>query len=62
MYTKFGIARTVLKNQNMSKKPKRWIISKWSSEDRQRFADRNFLKSKKIPSKKQPPPDKSEWN
>lgn len=26
--------------------------TKWSAEDRQAFADRNFLKAKTIPSKK----------
>ena len=46
----------------MPKSKKRWIISKWSLEDRQRFSDRNILKSKKVPSKKQPPPQKSEWD
>ena len=27
---------------------KRKVISSWSNEDKQNFADRNFLKSKKI--------------
>ena len=41
---------------------KRKVISSWSNEDKQNFADRNFLKSKKIPSKKKQPPDKKEWD
>jgi hypothetical protein len=43
------------------KNKKKKLISKWSSEDRQNFSDRNFLKAKTIPSKKKSPPDKSEW-
>lgn len=47
----------------MSKpKKKIKIISRWSIQDKQDFADRNFLKSKKVPMKKQLPPDKNEWN
>lgn len=44
----------------MFKKKKR-IVFKWSQQDKQNFSDRNFLKAKTIPSKKKPPPDKSEW-
>lgn len=33
----------------------------WGPEDRQRFADHDILKSKKIPGKRKRPPDKSEW-
>jgi hypothetical protein len=46
----------------ISRKKIRKIISAWSTEDRQNFADRNFLKSKTIPSKKKLPPDKKEWD
>jgi len=44
------------------KHKKRKMISKWSDQDRQDFADRNILKSYKIPSKKKPPPNESEWD
>jgi hypothetical protein len=44
------------------KHKKRKTISKWSDQDRQNFADRNILKSYKIPSKKKSPPDKNEWD
>lgn len=46
----------------MKKKKKHWFKVSWSDQDRQSFADRNFLKAKTIPSKKKSPPDKSEWN
>ena len=45
----------------MKKKKKLWSKISWSKEDRQRFSDRDILRSKKIPSKKKSPPDKSEW-
>lgn len=45
------------------KKDRKFLFSRaWSQEDRQRFSDRNFLKSKTIPSKKKSPPEKSEWD
>lgn len=44
------------------KKPKKKFKSKWSLEDFQSFADRNILRSKKVPSKKKPLPDKNEWD
>lgn len=46
----------------MFRKKKKKTVSKWSLQDRQNFADRNFLKAKTVPAKKQPPPDKSEWS
>lgn len=61
-YTKFGIVSIVYpEKMSMSERKKRKIISRWSLQDKQDFADRNILKSKKIPSKKQPPPEKEEW-
>lgn len=44
------------------KKKRKKTVFKWSDEDRQNFADRNFLKSYKIPSKRKSPPDKKEWD
>jgi len=34
----------------------------WTKADRQRFADRNILKSRRIPQRRQPPPDPNEWD
>jgi hypothetical protein len=44
------------------KKKSKKVKSKWSSLDRQNFADRNFLKALTIPKKKKSPPDKTEWD
>jgi hypothetical protein len=34
---------------------------KWNSIDRQNFADRNILKSARIPSRRRPGPSPDEW-
>jgi hypothetical protein len=34
----------------------------WTRADRQRFADRNILRSWRIPKRRQPPPDPNEWD
>ena len=46
----------------MKKKKKPWLKSSWSNQDKQNFSDRNILKAKTIPTRKKPPPNKSEWN
>lgn len=52
-----------LEKMSMSRrKKKKTIISRWSIQDKQDFADRNILKSKRIPLKKLPPPEKEEWD
>jgi hypothetical protein len=34
---------------------------RWSDDDRQRHADRDILKSRKVPSKRQDGPSADEW-
>ena len=36
--------------------------ARWSDEDRQRFADRNVLKARTVPSKRAPEPEPDEWD
>jgi len=38
------------------------MSEKWSDEDRQRFADRNVLKARTVPSKRAPKPEPDEWD
>lgn len=35
-----------------TKKGKKKVIAKWNDDDRQAFADRNFLKAQQIPDKR----------
>jgi len=35
---------------------------KWTDADRQRFADRNILRSLRIPSRRKPAPSLDEWD
>lgn len=37
-------------SKNKSNRPK--VVARWSAEDRQAFADRNFVRAQTIPNKK----------